>query len=174
MGEGTDAQQVPWLRAEQLRDWKSLVAMLMTLPSALDAQLKRDAGMNSFEYHVLAGLSDAPGGTLPMSELAAMAQGSPSRLSHAVSRLEHAGWVRRRSCTEAGRRMEATLTPAGWRKIAQCAPGHVREARRLVVDVLTPQQLQALGAAARTVVAAVDPQLAQRLSRDEEPPTRAG
>ena len=41
------------------------MAMLMTLPTALDAQLKRDAGLNSFEYHVLAALSDAPDHSLP-------------------------------------------------------------------------------------------------------------
>jgi YD repeat-containing protein len=153
----------PRLTPEQLREWKSLVAMLMTLPAALDAQLKRDAGINIFEYHVLAALSAAPGHRLPMVELAALSQGSMSRLSHAASRLEDAGWVERRACNDAGRRTEAHLTAAGWRKLEQVAPGHVREARRLVVDALSPEQLSALGAAARTVVAAADPQIARRL-----------
>ena len=44
----------PWLDEDQLRDWKSLVALVMTLPAELDAQLKRDTGLNMFEYHVLA------------------------------------------------------------------------------------------------------------------------
>lgn len=162
MANGTPEQETPWLDAEQLQDWKSLVGMLMLLPPALDAQLKRDAGLNSFEYHVLAGLSGAPGRTLAMSELASLAQGSASRLSHAVTRLEQAGWVARRACPDAGRHTEATLTPAGWRKLQQSAPGHVREARRLVVDVLTPQQLQALGAAARAVVTTIDTHLAHQ------------
>ena len=90
MADGTPEQEAPWLDTEQLRDWKSLVAMLMLLLPALDAQLKRDAGLNSFEYHVLASLSDAQGRTLAMSELAALAQGSASRLSHAVSRTREA------------------------------------------------------------------------------------
>ena len=143
----------PWLDDDQLRDWKSLVALVMTLPAALDAQLKRDTGLNMFEYHVLAGLSAAPDGALPMSDLAVMAQGSISRLSHAVRRLEEAGWVERRACTEAGRRTAAWLTEAGRRKIEESAPSHVREARRLVVDALTPEQLRALGEAARTITA---------------------
>ncbi|MGV1010553.1 MAG: MarR family winged helix-turn-helix transcriptional regulator [Dermatophilaceae bacterium] len=164
MADGTREPEAPWLDTEQLQNWKSLVAMLMLVPPALDAQLKRDAGLNSFEYHVLASLSDAPGRTLAMSELATLAQGSASRLSHAVSRLEQAGWVARRSCPGVRRHTEATLTPAGWRKLRQSAPGHVREARRLVVDVLTPQQLQALGAAARAVVATIDTRLARQLS----------
>ena len=158
--EGSD--DVPWLSAEQLRDWTSLMAMLMTLPPALDAQLKRDAGVNSFEYHVLAALSDAPGHSLPLSELAPMARGSLSRLSHAVSRLERDGWVERRACAD-GRRTRAFLTDAGWRKIQEAAPAHVREARRLVVDALPPEGLRALGAAARTVVARAAPPSFQAL-----------
>jgi DNA-binding MarR family transcriptional regulator len=129
--------------------------MLMTLPPALDAQLKRDAGVNAFEYNVLAALSEAPHRTLVLSSLAASSQGSLSRLSHAITRLERAGWVERRSCADrGGRRMEARLTDAGFAKLEDIAPGHVREVRRLVVDLLTPEQLAALGDTARKITAA--------------------
>jgi DNA-binding MarR family transcriptional regulator len=158
-----------WLTPEQLRDWRSVVALLMMLSPALDAQLKRDSGLNNFEYHILASLSDAPTHALPMSDLAAIAQGSMSRLSHAVSRLEQAGWVERHACRDAGRRTAARLTPTGLRKIEEAAPGHVREVRRLVVDQLTPDQLQALGVAARAIVAGMDSPLAARLRSDLEP-----
>lgn len=155
----------PWLDEDQLRDWMSVVGLAMTLPAALDTQLKRDTGLNTFEYHVLAALSEAPHGALPMSDLAGISQGSPSRLSHAVSRLEDAGWVERRACTEAGRRTAAHLTPAGRRKIEEAAPSHVREVRRLVVDVLDPEQLVALGEAARAVLGAIDPEMRDRVDR---------
>ena len=151
---GAGPDDVPWLSADQQRDWRSLIALLTTLPAALDAQLKRDAGVNSFEYHVLASLSAAPDRTVVLSDLATLAQGSLSRLSHAITRLERAGWVERRSCSAYGRRVEARLTDAGWEKLQAIAPGHVRQARRLVVDVLTPQQLAALGEAARAITAA--------------------
>jgi DNA-binding MarR family transcriptional regulator len=157
---------VPWLDDEQLRDWKALVGLLMTLPPALDAQLKRDTGLNMFEYHVLAALSEAPNGALPMSELAVMSRGSRSRLSHAVSRLESAGWVDRRSCAEAGLRTAAHLTDAGRRKLEESAPGHAREARRLVVDLLTPEQLSSLGSSARAIVQLTAPELADRMADD--------
>jgi DNA-binding MarR family transcriptional regulator len=161
-----DRDGVDWLTAAQQREWKSLMALLIALPAALDAQLKRDAGVNLFEYHVLAALSEAPGRALPMSELAALSRGSMSRLSHAVSRLEGVGWVERRGCAGAGRRIEAHLTAAGWRKIQEVAPDHVREARRLVIDVLAPEQLRALGATARDVVGVADPGIADTLHRD--------
>lgn len=157
------SDDVPWLDDDQLPDWASLVGLVMTLPGALDAQLKRDSGLNTFEYHVLASLSEAPMNALPMSELASMAQGSRSRLSHAVARLEDAGWVERRDCAGAGLRTAAHLTPAGQRKLEDAAPGHVREARRLVVDVLSPDELAALGTAARKIVRATDPETSVRL-----------
>ncbi|NHA66939.1 winged helix-turn-helix transcriptional regulator [Phycicoccus sp. CMS6Z-2] len=143
-----------------MREWRSLMALVTRLPSALDAQLKRDAGLNGFEYHVLAALSDAPDHTLPLTDLAGRSRGSLSRLSHAVTRLENAGWLTRERCTGGGpSRVEARLTAAGVEKLQDCAPGHVREVRRLVVDVLTPDELRALGHAARTVVraAGLDP-----------------
>ena len=157
MADNSAEQDGPWLSQEQLHEWKSLVAMLMTVPASLDAQLKQDAGLNLFEYHILVELSGAPERSRVLSELAAQTRGSLSRLSHAVSRLEAAGWVERRSCGGAGRRTEAILTAAGWRKLRQAAPGHVREARRLVIDALTPGQLENLGEAARCIVAVANP-----------------
>lgn len=167
--EPQGSEDVEWLTSDQQREWRSLLAMLATLPPAFDAQLKRDAGVNGFEYQVMAALSEAPGRTLGLSTLAALALGSLSRLSHAVTRLERAGWVGRRSCSDGGgRRMEAWLTDAGMAKLEEIAPGHVREARRLVVDVLTPEQLAALGQAARAITAAAaeaDPETYGVISR---------
>jgi DNA-binding MarR family transcriptional regulator len=151
--ETADRDDVPWLSDDQQQDWAALMGLVMTLPTAMDAQLKRDAGLNNFEYHLLARLSMAPGRALVLSELAWQAQGSLSRLSHAITRMERAGWVERRACTDRGRRVEARLTDAGMAKVEAAAPGHVREARRLVVDVLTREQLAALGEAARAITA---------------------
>ncbi|MCF6390193.1 MarR family transcriptional regulator [Mycobacterium sp. MBM] len=152
-------QETPeqWLTAEQLLDWASLMGLVMMLPARLDAQLSRDAGLNLFEYHVLVELSEAPERKRAMSELALYAHGSLSRLSHAVSRLEAAGWLQRQSRRGAGRRTEVQLTEAGMAKLEQSAPGHVREARRLVIDALSDTELASLGHAARSIVAAIDP-----------------
>ena len=136
------------------------MALVTLLPARLDAQLSRDAGLNLFEYHVLVDLAEAPGRKQAMSELAMHTQGSLSRLSHAVSRLEASGWVHRLSRRGAGRRTEVQLTDAGVEKLEQSAPGHVSEARRLVVETLTDAELAGLGHAARRIVAAIDPAVA--------------
>jgi DNA-binding MarR family transcriptional regulator len=148
----------PWLSPEELDAWFSLVALTVKVPPALDAQLQRDVGINHFEYGVLAALSENPGRTLRMSELAGFANGSPSRLSHAVRRLEERGWVERHPAADNGRVIEAHLTDAGWEAIVEAAPSHVREARRLVIDALTPAQITQLSEIGRAVLAATDPE----------------
>jgi DNA-binding MarR family transcriptional regulator len=135
-----------WLTAEEQAAWRSVVALLIRLPAAIEAELQRDAGISQFEYLVLSGLSEAPDRTLRMSDLAAMASGSLSRLSHVVSRLEARGWVRREACPGDGRFINAVLTDDGWAKVVATAPGHVAAVRRLLIDVLTPEQLRELGA----------------------------
>jgi DNA-binding MarR family transcriptional regulator len=143
-----------WLSDEQQAAWRGVVAMLLRLPAALDAELQRDAGINHFDYLVLSGLSEAPGRTLRMSELAAMANSSLSRLSHVVSRLENRGWVRREPCPGDGRFINAVLTSDGWQKVAATAPGHVAAVRELLVDVLSEEEFAQLGAISHKVLAA--------------------
>jgi DNA-binding MarR family transcriptional regulator len=141
-----------WLTADEQAAWRSVVALLIRLPAALDAQLQKDAGISNFEYMVLSSLSEAPNRTLRMSDLAAMASGSLSRLSHVVRRLEARGWIRREPCPGDGRFVNAVLTDDGWAKVVATAPGHVAAVRRLLVDVLTPEQLRAVGAISEQVL----------------------
>jgi DNA-binding MarR family transcriptional regulator len=149
-----------WLSPAELRTWMTLSALMEALPSAVDAQLKRDAGINRFEYVVLAALSESPDRSLLMSELTTIAAGSISRLSHAIGRLESQGWVTRRPYPEDGRHTQVTLTDAGMDKVVATAPGHVREARRLVIDTLTSEQLSQLGAAAARILEVASPEIA--------------
>ena len=141
----TSNGEPPWLSNSELRSWMRFSGMLLKLHSALDAELQREAGLSFFTYLVLAGLSEAPDRTLRMSDLAVLANGSLSRLSHAVAKLERRGWVRRHPCPEDGRITLATLTDEGMEKIRASAPAHVESVRRLVVDVLSEDQLQQLG-----------------------------
>jgi len=150
-----ESDGVNWLSADEQAAWRQLVALLFRLPAALDAQLQRDAGISSFEYMVLSGLSEAENRTLRMSDLAAMASGSLSRLSHVVSRLEKRGWVRRAACPGDGRFVNAVLTDEGMAKVVATAPGHVEAVRRFVVDALSPQQLAELGCASGAILTVI-------------------
>jgi DNA-binding MarR family transcriptional regulator len=138
-------EQTPWLTSEEQQAWRRLAAVVMLLPAALEAQLQHDAELTHFGYWVLAMLSEAPGRAVRMSELAARSNGSQSRLSHLVARLEEKGWVRRERTAADGRGYLATLTDAGYAKVVATAPGHVAEVRRIVFDVLTAEQVAQLG-----------------------------
>ena len=153
-----DAPQEPrWLDAEESQAWRALARTLVRLPAALDAQLRRDAGISHFEYGVLALLSEAPGRTLRMSEIAMGAGSSLPRLSQVVARLEQRGWVRRTPDPADGRYTLATLTGQGRAKVTQAAPGHVQEVRRLVFDPLTKAQSRQLREIGRRITRAIDP-----------------
>ena len=139
------SDEVTWLDEKQLQSWMRFAALLVVLPGELDGEMQRKAGMTQFEYAVLAGLSEAPQRTMRISALAHFAQGSLSRISHLIKRLEARGWVRRELDRADGRYTNAILTDAGHAKVVATAPGHVDDVRRLVVDVLTPAQLRQLG-----------------------------
>ncbi|WP_203794312.1 MarR family winged helix-turn-helix transcriptional regulator [Actinoplanes couchii] len=135
----------------------TLMGVFMRLPTALDAQLQRDAGLSHFEYGILAGLSEAPDRTMRMSVLALLAEGSLARLSQAVGRLEKRGWVTRGPDPADGRYTLATLTDDGWDKVVASAPGHVEHVRGLVFDALTKAQVRQLHEIGRRITTAIDP-----------------
>jgi DNA-binding MarR family transcriptional regulator len=151
------AEEPRWLTEEEQQTWFALAGMITWLPDALDAQLQRDAGINHFEYQVMAMLSMSPERTLRMSEVAALANGSLTRLSRTVDRLDKRGWVTRRPDPADGRFTLAILTDAGWDKIVATAPGHVAEVRRLAFDPLTKAQLRQLRQIATRIRQAVHP-----------------
>ncbi len=150
-------QEARWLNVEEARAWQALASTLIRLPSALDAQLRRDAGISHFEYQVLAELSQVPGHTMRMSVLATLTEGSLPRLSQVVARLEQRGWLRRTPDPADGRYTLAILTDMGGAKVAEAAPGHVEEVRRLVFDPLTKVQSRQLGEIGRRIMRAIDP-----------------
>ena len=146
-----------WLTPHEQGAWRAYLEMTRLLFDTLDRELQRDAGMPHAYYVLLVALSEAPERTLRMSELAEQTQSSRSRLSHAVARLEEAGWVRREACDTDKRGAVAVLTEAGYRKLVAAAPGHVSGVRRHLFDRLTAEQVVQL----RTISEAVTGPLRQ-------------
>jgi len=146
-----------WLTPEEREMWVRLVALTILLPGTVEAQLKREAGISFFEYHVLAMLSEATERTRLMSDLAFWTNSSLSRLSHVVTRLEKQGWVRREVCSTDRRATNAILTDEGFAHLAAHAPAHVNEVRRLVFDQLTATDVTAMSRALGRILEGVDP-----------------
>jgi DNA-binding MarR family transcriptional regulator len=134
-----------WLSPEEQRTWRSFLTANRLLFERLDRQLSLDSGIPHAYYEILVRLSEADGWALRMSQLADSSASSRSRLSHAVARLEEAGWVSRSSCPTDRRGAIATLTEQGYAVLAAAAPGHVEAVRANLFDQLTDDQVRELG-----------------------------
>lgn len=124
------------LTRSELRAWFRLVGGMRSLLNALDRQLRDEAGMTHDDYEILSHLHRSIGRTERMSDLAREVGFSPSRLSHAVSRMEEEGWVSRSQGSVDGRVIEAHLTEAGVTHLEQVSKGHLATVRRLVFETL--------------------------------------
>lgn len=149
--------QPRWLDADEQETWRAFLWTSRLLNEALDRQLQRDSGMPHAYYMILAMLSESPGRALTMSELAEVVHSSPSRLSHAVNRLEEAGWVCRTKHATDRRATIARLTDAGFAVLAEAAPGHVAEVRRRLFDPLTRERMLEFRETLRDLLEALDP-----------------
>lgn len=163
VGQPTDAE-TRWLSADERRLWLRLVGLTTLLPGEIEAQLKRDAGLSLFDYHVLAMLSEADERTRSMSDLAFWSNSSLSRLSHVVTRLEAQGWVRREACPGDGRATNAVLTDDGFAHLERYAPAHLDEVRRIVFDGLDPDEVRIVADALGKIFGRIDP---ERLKQTE-------
>lgn len=141
-----------WLGVEEQRTWRLFLAASRAVFEELDRQLQRDSGMPLAYYEILVGLSEVPDWTLRMSELAERVHASPSRLSHAVARLEEKGWVQRVDCPTDRRGQNAVLADEGFAVLAAAAPGHVEAVRGLLFDALTAEQVDQLRAISEAIL----------------------
>ena len=146
-----------WLDKDEQAAWLSLAGLMIRLPGVLDAQLVRDNGLTLFEYFVLSNLSMREGHTVRMSDLAQIVNGSQSRLSNVVKRLEQRGLVRREACPGNGRHINAILTDEGWEVVKAAAPGHVAAVRHFIFDVLSPDEIESLRDIGDRIVERADP-----------------
>jgi DNA-binding MarR family transcriptional regulator len=137
-------RRVPRMNDQESQAWLGLTTVFSLLPSALDRQLQRDSGLTHFEFVVLSTLQLSPEPTLRMTAIAQATDATLPRLSHVCGRLEKRGLVARSPCAEDRRATNVGLTSDGRRELIRAVPGHIATARRLVIDALTPDQLDAL------------------------------
>ncbi len=145
-----------WLDEREAHLWRSWLRLNQELPSRLEEQISRDAGLSGADYAVLVPLSESPGGMLRARELGRDILWDRSRLSHHVSRMEKRGLVVREECVEDGRGAMVRLTAAGRAAIERAAPGHVAATRRCFFDLLSDDEVDVLTAVVDRVLANLD------------------
>ena len=144
-----------WLDADQQRDWRAFIEGSIRLIDMLDARLRERHELTLAEFEILVRLSEAPGRSMRMAELADLAYYSRSRLSHRVRRLEDRHLVRRKTATDDGRGVVAVLTDTGFALLERAAPDNLRTVREHFVDIVETADLQAIGRAMRAVTDAL-------------------
>ena len=124
--------------------WRALVRLLVTLPRSIDADLSRRTDLTLTQYVVLMRLSESPGRSLRMSQLADAATMSPSRMTRIIQAMVTNGWVERRTVPGDGRGSMATLTSAGMSQLKAAWPHHLAGVREVVFDHIDPKDLDDL------------------------------
>jgi DNA-binding MarR family transcriptional regulator len=152
-----DVTGTRWLDAEEQRTWRAWLYSSLLLQDRLDRELTRETGISHAYYEILVQLSEAPDRRMRMSQLADECLSSRSRLSHAVSRLEERGWVRRQVCAEDGRGQLAVLTDEGFAALEGAAPVHVESVRMHLFDQLSPEQVAAMRDLGETLLRHLEP-----------------
>ena len=142
--DGAVAGEPRWLDADEQKAWRAWLYSSQLLAERLDRELQHRTGIPHAYYEILVQLSETPGRMLRMSQLADRCLSSRSRLSHAVSRLEERGWIRRQVCEEDARGQLAVLTDEGFAALEAAAPIHVESVREHLFDQLSKQQVAAL------------------------------
>ena len=141
---GTPSGEPRWLDAEEQRAWRAWLYSGQLLQDRLDRELTHATGISHAYYEILVALSETESRMMRMSELADRCLSSRSRLSHAVSRLEERGWVRRQVCPDDGRGQLAVLTDDGFAALEAAAPVHVEGVRSHLFDQLSAEQVAAM------------------------------
>ena len=150
------ATRVRWLTASEDKSWRAYRRMRTLLDLATARDLRIDSALSDSDYDVLSTISEAADGGWRAGELARRLTWSTSRLAHQVGRMEKRGLIVRRGAPDDARGAYLELTAEGRRVLRAAAVEHVRSVRRNLIDLLTAEEVHALGVIADKVVAALE------------------
>lgn len=148
------AEDTPWLDGEEMRIWLGFLEASGRVDVMLDESLKVAAGLTMDDYDVLVHLSAAEGHRLRMSDLSERLLHSQSRVTQRIDRLASRGLVYREKSVDDRRGIYACLTNEGFDLIKELAPGHLRDVRRLLIDLIEPHERAVIADVLERVVAA--------------------
>jgi DNA-binding MarR family transcriptional regulator len=146
------------LDEREKRMWHAFHDMRRRLDTSLDQQLARDAALSAADHQLLVPLFEAPDQRLRPRDLCRAVGWDRSRLSHQMRRMEQRGLVSREECCTDARGTVIRLTEEGRQAIQAAEPGHVETVRRYFIDLLSPEEVDALTSIAQRVL--------ERITRD--------
>lgn len=130
--------------------------MRVRLAAQLNRDLARETGLSEADFEILAHLVEQPDATARALSLRCGLEWEKSRLSHQLRRMEQRGLVRREACVEDSRSSVVRITETGRKLAEEARQTHEAAVLRYVCDVLTPEQMEALGEIAEAVLSNLD------------------
>lgn len=124
--------------------WGTFLAAHAHLVPELTAELEAAHDMPLTTYDVLRQLALASEGQLRMAELATRVMLSRPGLTGVVKRLEAAGLIERRRCTDDGRGYFAAITETGLARLREAHPTHVAGIRARFAANYSDEELRTL------------------------------
>jgi len=113
--------------------------------------------LSAVEFEVLMRLARSPGNHLRMTDLAGQTSLSTSGVTRVVDRMDRDGLVRREACPSDRRSSYAVITDAGLARLDEVLPGHLALVQEWFIGQLSPEQLNQMLGALRTIRDAVNP-----------------
>jgi DNA-binding MarR family transcriptional regulator len=146
--------EMPVPRADdpRLRAWIAFLRAYSAVTRKLEAELHAERDLGLAEYDALVQLALADDRRLRMSEFAERVVLSRSGVSRLVDRLETTGLVLRAPCMDDARVSWATLTDAGFARLRDASPVHLRGVETHFLAQIPDEDREALVRALETVV----------------------
>lgn len=145
-----------WLTEDEQRAWRGFLLASRLVLDQLSRELSQSHDLSLTDYGILVRLSEEPERRLRMTELAASAGLSKSRLSHQMNRLEARGLTSRSTCPDDARGTFAELTDSGYDVLSQAAHVHVEGVRAHLLSFLRPDQVADMGKWTEQIVRHLD------------------
>ena len=130
--------ELDWLTEDEQRVYREFSTMSRELFNHFDCDLKNEVGVPRTYYEILFVLGRAPENRLRLTDLATGTRSAPSRISHAVSRLERDGLIQRRANPADGRGWTVELTALGVETLKAAAIRHAQSVRTYLFDPCLP------------------------------------
>jgi DNA-binding MarR family transcriptional regulator len=141
---------------DRMNVWASFLHAHAALMDVLEAELQDRRDLPLSWYDVLITLAQSPHGEMRMHDLARRVLISKSGLTRLFDRMEHAGLVERKSCTQDRRGTFAVMTPSGRRTLRRAMPVHGRGVEQHFLAHLTPGEAAAMQSAFDKILRALD------------------
>ncbi|PZW24099.1 DNA-binding MarR family transcriptional regulator [Thermosporothrix hazakensis] len=140
------------LSQKQEAVWTSYQRMRLRLAGQLNQELAQKTGLSEADFEILSLLSQKAEEPVRALALRCGLEWEKSRLSHQLRRMEARGLITRGECPEDNRGTVIRATELGRKLAIEARDCYEQAVQRYVMDVLTPEQLEALGSISERIL----------------------